>query len=149
MVSPACISCAIVVCKAHKWMQTFIIWVSIIYSIYISTYIYRIHITYINVYKNYIYSIYIHRYINQIYNTNTDVDGLRPLIHFVDHKFTACALWWHQKASTCNSRPRFQLLGDPLATSRALVGEHIDDFIDFFTLKYCISNILYTYIRYI
>ena len=69
----------------------------------------------------------------QIYNTNPDVDGLRPLIHFVDHKFTACALWWHQKASTCNSRPRFQLLGDPLATSRALVGEHIDDFIDFFT----------------
>ena len=52
----------------------------------------------------------------QTCNTNPDSDGLHPIIHFVDHNFTACALWRHQKAFTCNSRSRFQLQGNFVQT---------------------------------
>ena len=89
------------------------------------------HIEILYTYMRIIYIRYIYIDICQIYHYNPDVDGLRPIIYFVCYKFTACALRRHQKPFTCNSRPRFQLLGDPLATSRASVEVFIDDFVDF------------------
>ena len=61
-------------------------------------------------YKYYIYLIYIDTYLYRIYNNHSDDDGLDPLKRFADHTLTVSALWWHQKAFKCNSRPRFQLL---------------------------------------
>ena len=40
----------------------------------------------------------------------------RSTCSLADHTFTVSALWWHQKAFTCNSRPRFQLLGNVVQT---------------------------------